>query len=43
VGLFSDFTNYMKLAVTGLRMLFHGELSWNMFRRFFNLKAPVSI
>ncbi|MCB9475850.1 MAG: radical SAM protein [Deltaproteobacteria bacterium] len=39
----SETANFFKLGMLGLSMLRRGELSWNMFRRFFNLKAPVSI
>jgi len=43
VSLLSESANFIKLGLTGLHMLLRGELSWNAFRRFFNLKAPVSI
>lgn len=39
----SGFTNFVKLGLTALEMLWRRELTWNMVRRFFNLRAPVSI
>lgn len=43
VSLLSETANFIKLAWTACRMLRRRELTWNMVRRFFNLKAPVSI
>ena len=43
VELVSSLANYGKLGWMAIRMLLRRELSWNMVRRWLNLKSPASI
>jgi len=41
--LLSDLLGMAKLGSRALRMLRHGELTWNMVRRWLNLRSPASL